>query len=331
MIDGTLQQPFFERKSDHSIIGSDTQAQWHNEMKGLMVISDKYRQNAGGDSDNLDNIEPSDIKDLTKDKEGVIEEENEEEEETDDGKDLVKINDADIEAEYERYQAILKKKRAQVELEDEMRKKNKLSFEVDYDYFVNHFWRGYIYRNNTRDSELSPILVWSEIMSSIKGSAESHLYPGFYLPQELYTSQEKDGATLLDSGKRTQVYELFASYEDWKRKEGGYDFMDIVNHALNEIRVRGYYGVPIHFIMIDEVQDLSHATILLLMRITEQNVFFAGDTAQTIAKGVGVRFSDLSTLFKHSSERELVWKKPTVHQLTVNHIFLKKFSNCIID
>jgi len=73
--------------------------------------------------------------------------------------------------------------------------------------------------------------------------------------------------------------------------------MDIVNHILREIVIKGYTGTPIHFIMIDEVQDLPHATILLLMKLSEQGVFFAGDTAQTIAKGVSVRFADLATLF----------------------------------
>ncbi len=48
--------------------------------------------------------------------------------------------------------------------------------------------------------------------------------------------------------------------------------MDIIHHVLNEVRLRGYSGVPIHFVMIDEIQDLSHAIILLLMKVTEQNV-----------------------------------------------------------
>lgn len=52
------------------------------------------------------------------------------------------------------------------------------------------------------------------------------------------------------------------------------------------------------YLMIDEVQDLTPATLELLIRLTRNKVFFAGDTAQTIAKGVGARFSDLQDLFK---------------------------------
>jgi superfamily I DNA and RNA helicase len=49
--------------------------------------------------------------------------------------------------------------------------------------------------------------------------------------------------------------------------------------------------------MIDEVQDLPHALLLLLSKISEQGLFFAGDTAQNIAKGVGFRFCDLKSIF----------------------------------
>jgi hypothetical protein len=37
--------------------------------------------------------------------------------------------------------------------------------------------------------------------------------------------------------------------------------------------------------------------IRLLLRFTREKVFFAGDTAQTIAKGVGARFGDLKEMF----------------------------------
>jgi len=322
MIDGTLQQPFFERKTDHSIIGSDTRAQWHNELKGLMMISNKYRdeQNGNNDDDNLGGPFNN------KTNEELIKEEEEEEEEDREEYEGFKVDDSDIEKEYERYQAILRKRKEQLEKESEIRKKNKISHEVDYDYFLNHFWHGHLTRQG-RSVDVSPIIVWSEIMSTIKGSAESHLSPGFYLSKEVYTEIKKEGSTFLNAANKEKVYKLFQQYEEWKIKDGGYDFMDVTNHALNEIRLRGYNGVPIHFVMIDEVQDLSHATLLLLMKITEQNVFFAGDTAQTIAKGVGVRFADLSNLFKLSTEKEQAWKRPVVHQLTVKpHIHIKLIS-----
>eukprot|EP00358_Blepharisma_japonicum_P006165 CAMPEP_0202940410 /NCGR_PEP_ID=MMETSP1395-20130829/559_1 /ASSEMBLY_ACC=CAM_ASM_000871 /TAXON_ID=5961 /ORGANISM="Blepharisma japonicum, Strain Stock R1072" /LENGTH=991 /DNA_ID=CAMNT_0049634873 /DNA_START=326 /DNA_END=3298 /DNA_ORIENTATION=- len=65
--------------------------------------------------------------------------------------------------------------------------------------------------------------------------------------------------------------------------------------------------------MVDEVQDLTAATLSLLITVTQQKLFFSGDTAQTIAKGVGFRFCDLSGLFDESN-----LNKPAVCQLTMN-------------
>ncbi len=73
--------------------------------------------------------------------------------------------------------------------------------------------------------------------------------------------------------------------------------MDVVNYILSQIRSGRYNGPPIHYMMIDEVQDLPHATLYLLMKVTEQGIFLSGDTAQTIAQGVGFRFCDLRSLF----------------------------------
>ena len=50
------------------------------------------------------------------------------------------------------------------------------------------------------------------------------------------------------------------------------------------------------------------------MRIVKKGLFFGGDTAQTIAKGVGFRFGDLKSLFdsKYFSS-EITLKAPVVH------------------
>ena len=42
---------------------------------------------------------------------------------------------------------------------------------------------------------------------------------------------------------------------------------------------------------IDEVQDLTPATIYLLTKMTKKNNFYCGDTAQAISKGVSFKFS----------------------------------------
>lgn len=66
--------------------------------------------------------------------------------------------------------------------------------------------------------------------------------------------------------------------------------------------------------MVDEVQDLTPKTLKLLLSLTNHNVFFAGDTAQTIAKGVSARFLDLRNIFYN-----LEYNVPKIVQLNKNY------------
>ena len=71
--------------------------------------------------------------------------------------------------------------------------------------------------------------------------------------------------------------------------------------------------------MIDEVQDLPHSIIYLLSKTVKYGVFYSGDTARTIAKGVGFRFCGLKNLFESRLvDVSLKLAKPVVKQLTVN-------------
>ncbi len=81
--------------------------------------------------------------------------------------------------------------------------------------------------------------------------------------------------------------------------------------------------------MIDEVQDLPHAIIYLLSKIARYGVFYSGDTAQTIAKGVGFRFSDLLSLYS-----KVQLKAPIIKHLTVNfrsHNNILQLANSIVS
>ena len=87
--------------------------------------------------------------------------------------------------------------------------------------------------------------------------------------------------------------------------------------------------------MIDEVQDLPHAIIYLLSKTAIYGVFYSGDTAQTIAKGVGFRFCDLKSLFDDRLfDSSLKLKKPTVKHLTVNfrsHNNILQLANSVVS
>ena len=113
--------------------------------------------------------------------------------------------------------------------------------------------------------------------------------------------------------ERKTVYWIFLEYEKWKKEVNAFDLMDLVHHvnSSGKTNQRYYSDLRINYLMIDEVQDLTPKTLQLLLKITNERVFFAGDTAQTIAKGVGARFSDLSTLLSTFGTK--------VIQLTTNY------------
>jgi len=138
--------------------------------------------------------------------------------------------------------------------------------------------------------------VWTEIYSVIKGGMKSCGYYLGYLPKHDYV--ESQGSGFLKKDERRLIYYLFLEYERWKKEVNAYDFMDIINH----LQKRLWYGdtlkrMQMDYLMVDEVQDLTPKTLQVLLRLTSHKVFFAGDTAQTIAKGVGARFLDLREIF----------------------------------
>jgi hypothetical protein len=104
-----------------------------------------------------------------------------------------------------------------------------LSFEVDYDIFAKKFWHTVRVNGN-----LSPLAVWTEIYSNIKGSVNSHKFVDLVLPVKEY-SELSEKKTFLNSQLRTVVYNIFLQYERWKRQQNGFDFMDVINYILSNI------------------------------------------------------------------------------------------------
>lgn len=59
MIDGTLSRPFFARNLDGHIVGTDSNAQWHNEQKGVLMISN-YHKKLGDFEEHLEEVRKAD-------------------------------------------------------------------------------------------------------------------------------------------------------------------------------------------------------------------------------------------------------------------------------
>ena len=105
------------------------------------------------------------------------------------------------------------------------------------------------------------------------------------------------GSVTLSLKEKSTLYYLFLKYEEWKLNVRAFDFLDVVNHVLYEMGSNGgSQSKKIDYLIIDEVQDLYPKTVKLLLEQTRYKVVFAGDTAQTIAKGVSVRISEMSNI-----------------------------------
>ena len=104
------------------------------------------------------------------------------------------------------------------------------------------------------------------------------------------------------------------NYKEWKlkSKQKYYDLLDVVNYILDYLR-RGQMQIDrelifnmfdqrdipqFNYLFLDEVQDLPPAMIYLISLIFENGVYYSGDTAQAIQKGVAFKFSDISEMYR---------------------------------
>ncbi|CAI5462122.1 unnamed protein product [Closterium sp. Yama58-4] len=136
--------------------------------------------------------------------------------------------------------------------------------EVDYDRFESLYWPHF---NTSVTRKFDASLVYKEFFSHIKGSLHALRSPRGRLSQEAYVALAHTRTSSFDEAQR-------------------------------EDKVR--CGPPFQYVYVDEVQDLTQAQIAIfrfLCANTSDGFVFAGDTAQTIARGVDFRFQDIRRLF----------------------------------
>ena len=214
------------------------------------------------------------------------------------------------------------------------------SIEVDYDFFLVRIWPHIRMKGRPH---LTSSMVWAEIMNRVKGSTEAHTYRfGYVIESDYLNIAARNAPRAGEAGPNEMsrqdykdLFEIVMRYERWKQREGAFDVCDVVNHILyNLMAGERYLGPPLHFLMCDEVQDLPPACLLLLARLGN-HCFFSGDSAQTIAKGVGFRFSQLVNLFRSSPHalQNAAAPLPVIRQLSVNfrsHGKILDLANCLI-
>ena len=171
--------------------------------------------------------------------------------------------------------------------------------EVTYQVFKNELWRTMMKKKKV---DYHPSLVWTEIISFIKGSVESLHSEKCRITLEEYQTIGNKRAPSFTADRET-IYELFLAYECIKRSLGMFDEADVVRHIYHRLE----HHVPIwsiHEIYVDETQDFTQAELSVIIRSCRNpnRLFFTGDTAQSIMRGIAFRFSDLRSLFYYMKE-----------------------------
>ena len=172
---------------------------------------------------------------------------------------------------------------------------------ITYDVFAYTLWPTI---NRHVKLDCHPSIVWNEINTYIIGSVEAlHSASGFLSREDYRNIGKKRAPNLLTC--RDKIYDLFERYLIEKKRGEVFNFDEAeITFKLYQ-RMKNYNGVDwvIHEIFVDETQDFTQAELCLLIRCCREpnNMFFTGDTAQSIMRGVSFRFEDLKSLFFYAN------------------------------
>ena len=198
--------------------------------------------------------------------------------------------------------------------------------EITYNVFRNEIWPKMI--KSHPKLNYHPTLVWMEIRSFIKGSAESLLTNAGFLCLADYLELGRKRAPSFSDDDRKVVYDLFVIYQRVRSSNRMFDESDLVFNLHRRLQEGGVPEWSVHRLYVDETQDFTQAELSLLIRCCRHpnDLFFTGDTAQSIMRGIAFRFSDLKSLFYHASKsaqvethRELVRVPDRLYQLIHNY------------
>lgn len=177
--------------------------------------------------------------------------------------------------------------------------------EVTYEKFAAFYWPHF---NAELTKKLDESTVFTEITSHIKGGYQASRPSSSKLERKDYFMLSDKRFSSLNSETRDRIYDIFLDYENMKCTAREFDLSDFVNSLHNSLLSEGYNGDMVDFIYIDEVQDLTMKQIALLKYVCRnfnEGFVFAGDTAQTIARGIDFRFEDIRSLFYTSFLSEI--------------------------
>ena len=206
-------------------------------------------------------------------------------------------------------------------------------------YFKEIVWPSISYQCGVTSKDFDPLLVWIEIQSFIKGS-EMALRKGCPLSLAEY---HKIGNRMAPnfSSHRDKIYALFKRYQRYQQNQRHknylFDECDLILHLYKHLKATPDVPWSIHSLYIDEVQDFTQAELAIFIHCCRDpnSMFFTGDTAQNIMRGIAFRFQDLRSCFHRIHNKVDVVNVPQEpYKLTINfrsHSGILKLAGSIID
>ena len=204
-------------------------------------------------------------------------------------------------------------------------------------YFTEKIWPEI--SRKCRARHLDPLLVWIEIQSFIKGSRMALLKGSALLLDEYRQIGNKMAPNF--ANERETIYKLYKHYEEHCQNKRHsvflFDECDLVHDLHRRLRAAQDLPWSIHSLYIDEVQDFTQAELALYLHCCRHpnSLFFTGDTAQSIMRGIAFRFQDLRSSFHAIHEVVPQVKVPQQpHTLTINfrsHAGILQLAGSIID
>ena len=211
--------------------------------------------------------------------------------------------------------------------------------EITYPVFKLELWPK-MKKTSKEKVDYHPTLVWTEIRSFIKGSAEALLSENGELSLEDYESLGKKKAPNF-SADRKVVYDLYRVYQRERSSKRMFDEADLVYNIHKRITAPEW---SVHQVYVDETQDFTQAELSLLIRCcrSPNQLFFTGDTAQSIMRGISFRFNDLKSLFHHArkaagitdDQNNFITVPKKLYQLTHNyrsHAGILRLASSVVD
>ena len=214
--------------------------------------------------------------------------------------------------------------------------------EITYHVFQHEIWPK-MKKSSKEKVEYHPTLVWTEIRSFIKGSAEALVTEKGFLSLKEYESLGGKKAPNF-SADRKVVYDLFVVYQQQRLRDRMFDEADLVFNIHRRLQINPVPEWSIHQFYVDETQDFTQAELSLLIRCCRlpNELFFTGDTAQSIMRGIAFRFHDLKTLFHHAKKAAAIKEghhnfirvPKKLYQLTHNyrsHAGILRLASSVVD